>query len=195
MEEYLQLACINQENARRVVSDLQIEKLWGEIGAEINLVGSLKTGLLCKHRDIDFHVYTEKVTIAESFSVILKICKNPRVKKFWFKNLLNTGEDCLEWHLTYLDDNGKDWQIDIIHMPKGSRYDEYFENFANRLCEIMTEEERLAILRLKYETPDCEKIAGVEYYRAVIEGGIRTFEDFSSWREENRLEGILDWMP
>ena len=136
MEEYLQLACINQENARRVVTDLQIEKLWGEIGAEINLVGSLKTGLLCKHRDIDFHVYTEKVTIAESFSVILKICKNPRVKKFWFKNLLNTGEDCLEWHLTYLDDNGKDWQIDIIHMPKGSRYDGYFENFANRLCEI-----------------------------------------------------------
>ena len=195
MEEYLQLACINQESARRIVTDLQIEKLWGEIGAEINLVGSLKSGLLCKHRDIDFHVYTEKVTIAESFSVILKICKNPQVKKFWFKNLLNTGEDCLEWHLTYLDDNGKDWQIDIIHMPKGSRYDGYFENFANRLCEIMTEEERLAILRLKYETPDCEKIAGVEYYRAVIEGGIRTFEDFSSWREENRLEGILDWMP
>lgn len=80
-------------------------------------------------------------------------------------------------------------------MPKGSRYDGYFENFANRLCEIMTEEERFAILRLKYETPDCEKIAGVEYYRAVIEGGIRTFEDFCSWREENRLEGILDWMP
>lgn len=80
-------------------------------------------------------------------------------------------------------------------MPKGSRYDGYFENFAKRLCEIMTEEERLAILRLKYETPDDEKIAGVEYYRAVIEGGVRTFEDFGRWRGENSLEGVLDWMP
>lgn len=195
MEKYLQLACINQENARRVVTDLQIEKLWGEIGAEINLVGSLKSGLLCKHRDIDFHVYTEKVTIAESFSVILKICKNPRVKKFWFKNLLNTGEDCLEWHLTYLDDNGKDWQIDIIHMPKGSKHDGYFEKFAERLLTVMTDEERETILRLKYETPDDEKIAGVEYYRAVIEGKVRTFDELSRLHSENPLTGISEWMP
>ena len=195
MQEYRRISESNQQKAHRILEDLSIISLWQDIGAEINLVGSLKTGLLCKHLDIDFHVYTEKVTIAESFSVILKICKNPRVKKFRFKNLLNTVENCLEWHLTYLDDNDNDWQIDIIHMPKGSRYDGYFENFAKRLCEVMTEEERLAILRLKYETPDDEKIAGVAYYRAVIEGGVRTFEDFGRWRGENSLEGVLDWMP
>lgn len=39
----------------------------------------------------------------------------------------------------------------------------------------MTEEMREAIQRLKFETPASEKIMGVECYRAVISGGVRSY--------------------
>ena len=195
MQEYRRISEENQQSAHKIIENLRIIPLWQEIGAEVNLVGSMKTGLLVKHRDIDFHVYTKEVSLAESFSVILKLSKMQGVRRFSFKNLLDTDEQCLEWHLTYTDDTGNDWKIDIIHMPKGSRYDGYFEKFAERILAVMTEEERDTILRLKYETPEDEKIAGVEYYRAVIEGKVRTFEELSRWHSENPLTGISEWMP
>ena len=60
MQEYRRISESNQQKAHRILEDLSIISLWQDIGAEINLVGSLKTGLLCKHLDIDFHVYTGK---------------------------------------------------------------------------------------------------------------------------------------
>ena len=57
MKDYLTLAKENQAKAWSIIRDAQIIEAWRGAGAEINLVGSLKLGLLMKHRDIDFHVY------------------------------------------------------------------------------------------------------------------------------------------
>lgn len=195
MEDFLLLAKVNQNKAQDIIKKLQIENIWHSCGAEINLVGSLKMGLLMKHLDIDFHVYSENVTVLESFSVILKICQNPSVKKFWFKDLLNTDENCLEWHLIYEDENSQNWQIDIIHMPLNSKYYGYFENVADRIASRLTEDTRHTILRLKYETPDNMKIMGIEYYRAVLDYGVSTFEKLAKFRELYPVEGVADWVP
>lgn len=45
------------------------------IGAEINLVGSLKIGTLGKHPDIDFHTYTPELDIRQSFAVMAQIAQ------------------------------------------------------------------------------------------------------------------------
>ena len=50
----LQLAARNTERAKQIVQATDIINIWKSIGAEINLVGSLKMGLMMKHRDIDF---------------------------------------------------------------------------------------------------------------------------------------------
>ena len=195
METFLQIAERNQKTAYKIIKDLKIESLYKDIGCEINLVGSLKSGLLMKHLDIDFHVYSDVVEIKESFLVILEIIKNPSVIKFTFKNLLNTDENCLEWHIFYKDIFDKIWQIDIIHMPEKSKYHGYFEHVTERISSILTDEMRYKILKLKYETPDDIKIAGIEYYRAVIEGGISTYNDFMNWRKELPSIGIIEWCP
>lgn len=195
MDNFLQIAEQNQREARENIKKLDIENIWKSLGAEINLVGSLKMGLLMKHLDIDFHVYTENVSISESFSAILKISKNPQVKSFRFKNLLNTDENCLEWHLIYTDESSRDWQIDIIHMPLNSKYHGYFENIAGRIQSRLTPDTKRTILRLKYETPDNMKIMGIEYYRAVLDEGVSTFEKFAKFREFCPAEGIVDWVP
>lgn len=60
---------------------------------------------------------------------------------------------------------------------------------------LMTDELIDAILRLKYETPCGMSVMGVEYYRAMIEGGARTWDEFASWRKRNPADDIVEWTP
>ena len=52
-----------------------------EVDAEINLVGSLRTGLLMKHRDIDFHIYSSPLNLADSFLAMARLAENPSIKR------------------------------------------------------------------------------------------------------------------
>ena len=195
MENILDLAAANQQRAREVIRDTGLEAAWRAAGAEPNLVGSLRTGLLMKHRDIDFHIYSPSLNIADSFAAMTRIAANPRIRRIEYGNLLDTSEECLEWHAWYADADDQLWQIDMIHMPKGSAYDGYFERVADRIAAVLTDQTRETILRLKYETPETEKIMGIEYYQAVLRDGVRTYAEFEAWRVANPVEGILEWMP
>ncbi|MBS5637451.1 MAG: nucleotidyltransferase domain-containing protein [Bacteroides sp.] len=146
----LELAKRNQQKAWEIIEDTRIVRIWEGIGAKVNLVGSLRTGLLMKHRDIDFHIYTSPLDLSASFRAIIQ---------------------------------------------EGSRYDGYFERVAERISAVLTDEMRLAILKLKYETPDTEKIMGVEYYQAVIQDGVRSYPEFEEWRRLHPVVGVVEWMP
>ena len=74
-------------------------------------------------------------------------------------------------------------------------YDGYFEKVADNICAALTPEKKLAILTLKNETPDTEKIMGIEYYQAVIENGIDNYSDFIEWRKKHPANGIVNWIP
>lgn len=184
----------NTEKARQIVKEARITEIWNSVGAEVRQVGSLRMGLLVKHRDIDFHIYSDKLDIAESFAAITKLAQNSAVKRIEYTNLIDTEEACIEWHAWYLYDNEL-WQFDMIHILKGSRYDGYFENVADRISAVLTPETKNTILTLKYETPETEKIMGIEYYYAVIEGGVRNYAEFTEWREKHPANGILEWIP
>mgnify|MGYP000432334915 CR=1 FL=1 len=82
--------------------------------------------------------------------------------------MLATEERCLEWHAWYEDQEGELWQFGYDPYRERLRYDGYFEEVARRISAALTDETREAILRLKWETPDTEKIAGIEYYMAVL---------------------------
>lgn len=56
--DYAAAAQKNETHAHAVIRKSGIIPAWKNIGAEINLVGSLKIGTLGKHPDIDFHTYT-----------------------------------------------------------------------------------------------------------------------------------------
>ena len=83
----------------------------------------------------------------------------------------------------------------MIHMAEDSPWAGYFERVADRISAVLTPETRETILRLKYETPDTEKIPGIAYYRAVLEGGVRSYAAFEAWRKEHPVEGIVSWIP
>lgn len=195
METYLEAALRDQEQAREVIGRTGLVEIWRSVGAEPRLVGSLATGLLVRHRDIDFHIYSSPLRVEDSFAAMGKLAAVPGIRRIEYVNLLDTGEACLEWHAWYEADDGEPWQIDMIHLVKGSKYDGYFERVAERISAVLTPETRSAILRLKYEAPAGEKIMGVEYYRAVLEGGVRDWDGFARWRADHPVTGVLEWMP
>ena len=184
----------NQAKAQLVIEQSGVRQAWESIGATVNPVGSMAMGLLMKHRDIDYHIYTEKLDIAESFEVIKKICVNPAVTRMEYCNLADTIEACLEFHIYFMLD-GEEWQIDMIQILKNSQFDGYFERVAERIKAVLTPETRRTILELKYLTPDDEHIMGIEYYQAVIAGGVRSFSEFIQWRENHPANGIINWCP
>ena len=193
--DILDIARKNQQKAWEIIKKINVIPIWEGIGAQINLVGSLRTGLLMKHRDIDFHIYTPSLNLADSFRAMAKLAENPFVKRITYNNLLDTEEACIEWHVWYEDPENGAWKMDMIHILKHSRYDGYFEKMAERIKAVLTEETRKAILRLKYETPDTEYCMGVEYYQAVLRDGVRTYAEFENWRRQHPVTGIVEWMP
>ena len=114
----LELAERNQQKAWEIIEDTHIIQIWEGIGAKVNLVGSLRTGLLMKHRDIDFHIYTSSLNLHDSFRAMAELAKNTSVKKIECVNLLYTVEACVEWHAWYQDMVGELWQIDMIQDRK-----------------------------------------------------------------------------
>ena len=190
---HLHLAQLNQQKAFDIIEQCQIRQAWQSIGAQINLIGSLKMGLLVKHRDIDFHIYTPTLDVVQSFAAMAQIAKNPKIVHIGYRNLLNEEDSCLEWHAWYQDE--EEWQIDMIHIVQGSKYAGYFEKQAERILAVMNEQQRETILRLKFETPDEIKIAGIEIYQAVIESGITTFDELQQWRANRAQNGIIEWIP
>ena len=184
-----------QDKAWRILQDTNIINLWRSIGATVNVVGSLKTGLLISNRDIDLHVYTDPFNLADSFSVMAKLAENAGISTINYHNLLNHEDRCLEWHAFYTDEDGQSWQLDMIHILADSPYAGYFEKVAERISLALTNETRTAILGIKQAIPKDKKVMAIEVYKAVIDSGIRDVEAFWQWKENNAEEGIVGWMP
>ncbi|MDR1501183.1 MAG: phosphoglycerate mutase family protein [Prevotella sp.] len=195
MENFIDIAVKNQEKAYEIIEKTEIIGIWESVGAEVNLVGSLKTGLLMSNKDIDFHVYSSPLLVSDSFLAMSKLAAKPGITRLEYINGIETEEQCIEWHVQYQAEDGSAWKIDIIHILKGSKYDGYFERMAKRINEVMTPAHRQTILKLKYETRGMERIIGVEYYQAVIRDGINNVEDFIKWRKVNPVGYIVEWIP
>lgn len=151
LKEIHALAQQRREQAEAVIARSGIAEVWRKAGCRVNLVGSLRMGLLGPHRDIDFHVYSKNITEETSFAIAAKIARLPGVKEIKCINGLHTDEHCVAWHILY-DFDGETWQFDVIHIEEGTTFDGYFERMADRIVEVMTDEQRATILRLKFAT-------------------------------------------
>ena len=106
MKQIFEMAESMQKGAWQVIHDTKIIDIWSSIGATINLVGSLKMGLLINNRDIDFHVYTTPFNLLDSFSAMARLAENKRIKTINFCNLIEAEDKCIEWHAFYEDKYG-----------------------------------------------------------------------------------------
>lgn len=192
--DVLKYARRNQETAKEIIDDSGLIGLWEDIGAEIYVVGSLKTELLI-HKDIDIHAYTDKVSVRDSFTVMAKLAERLNLTDIIYKNLIETEEECIEWHAMFEDRKKETWKLDLIHIRKGSMFDGVVERVTDAIVGKLTPEIRRTILQIKYDMPKEALIPGIEVYHAVFTGGVKTYEELLLWRETNPLTDSLGWMP
>ncbi len=193
--DIFKLSEYNQELAWEVLEESNIIPVWESIGAKVNIVGSLKTKLMMKNLDIDIHIYTKELSIKDSFDAIAQIAQNSSFKDIQYKNLIDTEEECIEWHLIYEDRKANLWKFDLIHILMGSKYDGFVENVTDAIVKKLTPETRKAILQIKFETPNDIKIPSIEIYQAVLSNKIRSYKDFIQWRETNSSINSMEWLP
>jgi len=195
MDSIFEISARAQQRAWEIVADTQVVEIWEAVGATVNLVGSLKMGLLLNHHDIDFHIYTDPFRLSDSFAAISRLAENPRIKAIQYANLLQAEDRCIEWHASYEAAAGDHWQLDMIHILNDSPYAGYFERVAGRIGERLTPQTRQTILEIKQAVPAGKKVMGVQIYRAVLEDGVSDAAAFWQWLEQNPNQGIIDWMP
>lgn len=196
MENLENIAESNLQKAFEIIRELKIEKIYEELNSTCNLVGSVKTGLLMSHLDIDFHVYSDEFSVEKSFNAIAKISQNPKIKEVFYKNLLEEDDMCLEWHLLYEEVPERIWTIDIMHIKNESLYAGVIERVTEKISSVLTEKMKQTILKIKWESErHKEKIFGIDIYQAVIEENIDTFQDFQIWKQNKKDFGISLWEP
>ncbi len=195
-DEILEVSSRNLKKANQIINELKINEIWESLDSTCNLVGSVATNLLMYNLDIDFHVYSKDFSIERSFKAISRICENPRIKGATYKNLLDIDDMCLEWHLSYEDNEGIIWVIDIIHIKNESPYAGKIERVTEKVGKVLNDEIRDTILYLKWEREKHKiKIMGIDIYQAVIEGGVKTFEELMKWKSLQKDVAVSLWEP
>ena len=117
------------------------------------------------------------------------------LREVQYKNLIQTEEECIEWHATYEDEDMNTWKFDMIHIRKGSKYDGVVEKVTAAIMNRLTTEIKKTILQIKFDVPDGVQIPGIEIYHAVFAGGVRSYEELEQYRKTNPLTNSLDWLP
>ena len=193
--ELFELSRQMRQAALKVLTELNMAEHCREVDGSLNIVGSLKTDLMLNHRDIDLHFYTSEPMIEKSFAFMKGLAENNAIKDIQYKNLLDTKEECIEWHLWYEAKKGITWKLDIIHIRKGSFYDGFFEAVTDKVIQKLTPETKKIILQIKHELGETSEVPGIQIYHAILEHGVKNYTDFTRWQKENPLDDILEWVP
>ncbi len=180
--------------AETILQDLDLMQKWRRFGRPV-LVGALAFDLAVA-ADIDMEVYCPELKIEHGFQVLSECALNPHVTSTLFVNGLNTPDKALYWQLHYRDISGTDWKVDIwsapadYALPRG-------EEFVQPMQNALTPETRAAILTLKEArvVGELPMFLSVDLYRAVLEGGVRTADQWRAWQKTNETGVLTGWKP
>ncbi|MEO8229733.1 MAG: hypothetical protein ABI628_08220 [Chloroflexota bacterium] len=185
-----------QARAAEILADLELFRVLETVGRPIQ-TGSSVLGLMVA-RDIDVTTLCPDLESVAIFDAMRPLVAHPRVHRLSFRN--DTGRwntdpaypDGLYWSVSYRTetevDVNLDWNLDLWFLREGTtQFDlQHLETLPPRLSPVA----RLAILRIKearHERPgEGAPVRSYEIYEAVLDHGVRTPEEFSSYLRKRR---------
>ena len=171
-----------------ILRDLDLFARLATVGAPVQ-TGSSVYGLMVA-RDIDVTTLCRALDVPTIVAAGAGLATHPRVRRLAFRN--DTGPwntdpaypDGLYWMVEYVADSGSVWNLDLWFLRVGTtQYDlEDLETLPPRLRPAL----RLSILRIKEawgDPPSGQRMRSHRIYEAVLDGGVRTPEDFARYLE------------
>lgn len=192
-KKYLEKAAELQRAAEAVMAELEIRQRWGKVGKTI-LVGSARFGLMASP-NLDFEIYVEEPDINVGFETIKEFANVPGVKQIQFLNFLGTDDPGLYWRIDYEDASGTLWDIDNWLVPFSHPHAGMADGFAQAIQKALTEAKKLTILQIKACFSPEKKYRGIDIYKAVLQGGVTSAEEFEQWIKENPPVPMETWSP
>jgi hypothetical protein len=180
--------------AQHILTELELMQRWSAFGSPV-LVGAVAYGLVVAP-DIDLEIFCDKPRIEDGFEVLRACALHPHVHKAHFSNQLHGPDMGLYWQLRYRDEERQEWKVDmwsLQHDHPGPTSAALVEP----LRRALTAETRQAILELKEQVllDPLLQCPSIHIYRAVLDDGIRSVEQFKAWLEHHQTDGLTAWKP
>jgi hypothetical protein len=190
----LERANHRRQQAEAILHDLGLIEKWKRFGRPV-LVGAVSFDLAVAP-DIDMEIYCPELRIEHGFQVLTECALNPRVTGAQFLNALSTPDKALYWQLRYRNCDDVEWKVDMWSAPEDYPLPRG-EDFVGPMRASLTDETRQAILALKEARADgrLPTFISIDLYRAVLDGGVRTVDQFQQWLQSNQAGVLTDWKP
>ncbi len=183
-----------EAEAHAVLADLDLFALLGRVGRPV-LTGSCALGVMVR-RDIDVTTLCASLDVETVFVVGRELAARPRVHRLAFRN--DTGRwnvdpaypDGLYWGIRYRSDGGDDWNLDLWFLREGTT--QYDLEHLRTLLPRLDRGTRATVVRIKEALVGSpaygSDIHGYDVYAAVLDGGVRTPEEFGTWMRDRRTD-------
>jgi hypothetical protein len=145
-------------------------------------------------RDIDMEIYCPSPRVEMGFSVVGALAQRKDVWKVRFSNELDAPDRGLYWQVVYRPSTDEVWTIDMWLLPDdhpGPRA----VDLVQPMRAVLTDQTSRAILAVKGGMQGREGVHAIDIYRAVLDNGIRSPEEFSSWLSRQPSGGLTLWVP
>ncbi len=184
-DDLLTRQAVLQAEAHAVLADLGLLAILGGLGHP-TLTGSCALGVMVR-RDIDVTTLVPALDVEKAFAIGRALAAHPRIHRLAFRN--DTGRwnrepaypDGLYWGASYRTDAGADWNLDLWFLREGTT--QFDLEHLRTLLPRLDRETRVAILRIKEALADTSAygrdVRGFDIYRAVLDDGVRTPEEFA----------------
>lgn len=171
-----------QQEAAALARDLRVEETLGRAGPA-TAVGSFVTGLMV-WRDLDYVVDASGLTAEGAFDLMHPLLARSRTARYE-----HDTELARHYFVLRLPWREREWKLDVSLFLAGVPPD--IETFQDELRARLTEETRVAVLRLKtawHEDPAYpEVVGGFEICHAVLNEGVLTLNQLDQYLLERSL--------
>ena len=176
-----------------VVERLGIVRAWREVG-EVFEVGSHRFGLMTKP-NLDFEIYVDTPTVEQGFGAIRDIAAVQGVEGVVYHNFLDTPDPGLYWRVDYRDEDGLLWDVDLWLVPWSHPCAGMADALVRAMNEALTSETRAIILALKNERDPEKPLRGIDIYKAVLDGGVKTTIELADYMRRHPSADLETWNP
>lgn len=183
-----------EKSAEAILRKLHVIERWSAIGRPV-LVGAASYGLMVAP-DIDLEVFCPgQPRVQDGFAVLASCATDPDTIEARFSNRLQGRDEGLYWQVRHRHD-GEEWKIDMWSL-RADHPGPLSSWMVEPMRAALTQEKRRTILTLKHAVAKSrdDQCGSIHIYRAVLQDGVSTLEEFRTWRAANDTESLTAWTP